>query len=150
MTPALLVLAAVFLLLGIARVGASRRIALAGRWPALLLAAAAILALLRGTVAPAFGLFGLAIIAWVAAPGLLAWRRARRPPADEDPLDADARRVLGLGKNPSEHDIRAAYRAKMAIAHPDLGGSHASAARLTSARDRLLRKLKSGGPSGRA
>ena len=55
-----------------------------------------------------------------------------------DARDIEARRILGVGPNAAVDEIRAAYRAKMAQAHPDRGGNHADAARLTEARDRLL------------
>jgi curved DNA-binding protein CbpA len=57
----------------------------------------------------------------------------------EDPADARARAVLGVGASANEGEIRRAYRAKMAKAHPDQGGSEAEAALISAARDRLLR-----------
>jgi len=130
--------AALFGVLLLARVGAARRVTLMQRWPALLLAGAAVLALMRGAAMPALGLGGLAGVAWVLAPSLLARRPAAAP---EDRADAAARAVLGVGRSASEADIRRAYRAKMARAHPDRGGAHAEAARLTAARDRLLKGI---------
>jgi curved DNA-binding protein CbpA len=59
----------------------------------------------------------------------------------ENAQDAEARAVLGVGSTATAAEIRAAYRSKMAHAHPDRGGAHADAARLTAARDRLLKKL---------
>ncbi len=129
-------MAALFGLLLVARIGGARRALIMQRWPAFVLAGAALVALLRGAIMPGLGLAALAAIAWVLAPSLLA-RRAAAPP--EDPADAAARAVLGLGRNATEADIRRAYRAKIARAHPDRGGAHADAARLTAARDHLLK-----------
>ena len=139
MLPILLALALIFALLFLARIGAARRAALKLRWPALLLGLAALGLLLRGAIWPALGLTAAAAIAWVLAPSF-----ARRAPADPprpDPNDAEARTLLSVGPEATQAEIRAAYRAKMARAHPDRGGSHAAAARLTAARDRLLKKL---------
>ena len=134
----MLVVAALFGLLFVARIGGARRALVLRRWPAFVLAGAALVALMRGAIMPGLGLAGLAAIAWVMAPSLLARRVAAAPPP-EDPADSAARAVLGLGRNASEADIRRAYRTKIARAHPDRGGAHADAARLTAARDRLLK-----------
>lgn len=131
-------MAALFGLLLVARIGGARRALVMQRWPAFVLAGAALVALLRGAIMPGLGLGALAAIAWVLAPSLLARRAAATPPP-EDPADAAARAVLGLGRSATEADIRRAYRAKIARAHPDRGGAHADAARLTAARDQLLK-----------
>lgn len=79
-----------------------------------------------------------ATAAWMLYP---EWTRSRRAgPGADDAGDAEARALLGLGRDAGEAEIRRAYRAKMTRAHPDRGGSHAAAAKLTAARDRLLRK----------
>jgi DnaJ-domain-containing protein 1 len=70
------------------------------------------------------------------------WRRAEARTAARRCADIEARQVLGVGANASESDIRSAYRTKMAPAHPDRGGAHNEAARLTAARDRLLKKRR--------
>jgi DnaJ-domain-containing protein 1 len=138
--PALLILAGLFVVLFAARVGAARRGELLRRWPAVLLAAAAIYALARGALWPAGVLAGAAALAWIL------WPRFGRPPpssaARPDPAEAEARAILGVGPDAGEAEIRQAYRARMARAHPDRGGGHAEAARLTAARDRLLKKQK--------
>ncbi len=141
MLPALLAVTALFALVFIGRYGGVYRRELMQRWPALLFAGAALAVLTRGALWPAIALAALAALAWVVWPGL-----AQRPPTQapsrtpEDSADAEARRVLGVGRVATADEIRAAYRTKMARAHPDRGGSHAEAARLTAARDRLLRK----------
>lgn len=66
--------------------------------------------------------------------------RRAAPKNAVDPADAEARTTLGVGAQATEAEIRAAYRTKMAQAHPDRGGRHSDAARLTAARDRLLKK----------
>jgi hypothetical protein len=143
MLPAALVLAALFALLFVTRVGGARRRELLQRWPALLLAGAALFALARGAIGPAVALGLSAILAWELWPRLTF----RRPPPGQnagpaDPADVEARAILGVGADATPAQIRAAYRARMARAHPDKGGSHAEAARLTAARDRLLRKRR--------
>lgn len=46
--------------------------------------------------------------------------------------------VLGLKPGASHDEIRAAYREKARLAHPDQGGSNEQMARLNTARDELL------------
>jgi hypothetical protein len=138
---ALIVLAAFFGVLLVARVGAARRAQLIVRWPALVLATAAILAALRGALTTGLILAGLAAIAWQVWPSINRFGRSTAT-SSSDPADADAQRALGVGPNASVQEIRRAYRSKMARAHPDRGGSHAEAARLTAARDRLLKKWR--------
>lgn len=79
----------------------------------------------------------LAVLSWFVAP-LLRPAPAAMPTA-ADPADIEARRILGVGLGATGAEIRSAYRAKIAAAHPDRGGAHDDAARLTAARDRLLR-----------
>jgi hypothetical protein len=134
----LVVLALLFAALFVGRVGAARRALVAQRWPAVALAGAAILAGLRGLIWPALALGAIAALLWIAWPHLAS---RRPPPIVENAQDAEARAVLGVGATATAAEIRAAYRSKMAHAHPDRGGAHADAARLTAARDRLLKKL---------
>ena len=138
MLPALLVLASLFCALLLLRIGGARRRVLLQRWPAILFAGAAIFALLRGAMWPAAVLAGIAGLLWF-------WRPVspkNNTPQPESAADIEARRQLGLGPQATESEIRAAYRAKMAQAHPDRGGDHNDAARLTAARDLLLRKRR--------
>ncbi|HYD87937.1 MAG TPA: J domain-containing protein [Vitreimonas sp.] len=145
----LLVVIAVFVLLFGVRFGGARRAQLLQRWPALALAVAALFAASRGGVWPALTLGALAAAAWLLWPAIT--RRLRKYDAaaaaeaessSADPADAAARALLGVGPHATESEIRRAYRAKMARAHPDRGGAHNEAARLTAARDRLLRRRK--------
>ncbi|MGQ0532196.1 MAG: J domain-containing protein [Caulobacteraceae bacterium] len=143
MLPALLVLALIFSLLFFTRVGGAYRVMLMRRWPILLLAGAAFLALVRGAIWPAIALLGFSILAWMAWPKIEELLRPAAPMQPRDsPEDSAARAVLGIGPNATADEIRRAYRAKMARAHPDRGGSHTEAARLTAARDRLLKKKR--------
>ena len=143
MLPALLVLAVVFGLLFLTRLGGAYRATLIRRWPALLLAGAAILALARGALWPAIAFASVAVTAWVLWPAIERAMRPQRPEQTRDaPEDFAARALLGVGPDASAAEIRAAYRTKMAQAHPDRGGSHNEAARLTAARDRLLKKVR--------
>ncbi len=133
---AVLVLALIFALLFFGRLAGARREALAERWPTILFAAAAILALMRGSLWLALALFVVSGLVFV-----LSGPRAA-PPAPDETADAEARTVLGVSPGASAQEIRAAYRARMARAHPDRGGSHSEAARLTAARDRLLKRRR--------
>jgi hypothetical protein len=140
MLPIFLALAAVFALLFVARVGGSRRRQVMERWPALVLAGAALFAFARGGWVPGIALALAAGAAWELWPRFAAARAQTAKTFSPDPADDDARAILGLGENATASEIRAAYRSKMAQAHPDRGGSHNEAARLTAARDRLLKK----------
>lgn len=140
MLPVLLILTALFALLFAARVGGARRYELLQRWPAVLLAGAALFAFARGGWAAGIGLALLAGVAWQVWPRLTA--RQQNAANASDPADAEARATLGVSATASAEEIRAAYRAKMAEAHPDRGGTHAEAARLTAARDRLLKRKR--------
>jgi hypothetical protein len=135
--PILLIVAAAFLLLFVFRVGGARRKVLIDRWPALLFAGAALFLLVRGAFWSALALSTWAMFLWSAWPWFVRREFTRTP--ESDPADAEARGVLGVGPTATSSEIRAAYRAKMSRAHPDKGGSNAEAARLTAARDRLLR-----------
>jgi hypothetical protein len=138
---ALLIVAGVFALLFFTRVGGARRVVVARHWPAIAFAVAAIFALVRGALWPALAFAGLSFAAYVLSPALRRFM-APKPPeaAPETPADREARAILGVPRGASDQQIRAAYRSKMAHSHPDRGGSNAEAARLTAARDRLLKK----------
>lgn len=130
---AVLVLVLLFGLLFFGRLAGARRDALAERWPTILFAGAAIIALMRGSLWLALALFVTSAIVFMLSGA---------PPAPDDAADAEARSILGVSSSAGAQEIRAAYRAKMARAHPDRGGSHSEAARLTAARDRLLRRRR--------
>lgn len=145
MLPILLIVALAFVLLLVVRVSAAERRRLLGRWPALALAFAALFAAVRGMIWPALALGALAALAWTYWPAIrLRLNRYDRAAAQQsvDPADAEARAILGVAPNATDAEIRRAYRAKMARAHPDRGGAHAEAARLTAARDRLLKRKR--------
>jgi hypothetical protein len=63
-------------------------------------------------------------------------------PPPEPPMDreeAEARALLGVGRDAGPEEIRAAHRRLVADAHPDRGGSGELARRINAARDRLLK-----------
>lgn len=106
------------------------------RWPSVVLGLGALLALVRGQIWFGLGLAAAAALVWFVAPPAQAPRKA----PSTSPEDDAARRILGVSADATPDQIRAAYRAKIAKAHPDRGGSDAEAAKLTAARDRLLKR----------
>ena len=141
MLPAVLVFAAVFVLLLAGRIGGAKRADWLPRWPALVFASAAIFALFKAATTPAIMLGALAVLSWFFWP-LLAKPPAAVPRPDVE--EAEAYAILGVAPNATDAEIRSAYRERMRQAHPDQGGSHAGAARLTAARDRLLARRRRG------
>jgi hypothetical protein len=104
-------------------------------------------ATLLGSVLLAGGALAAFRGAWLwavvlAATGLyLAWSSRLRSPIRSEPIsEADARAVLGVGRDATEADIRAAWKKAMGRAHPDQGGTEGLATRVNAARDRLLKK----------
>lgn len=143
MLPVLFVITLIFGVLFLTRLGGAYRAELARRWPSVLFAGAAFICLLRGLIGPAIMLGSLAALSWVVWPQVERWREpAPVSPPQDTPEDLAAKRLLGVGPNATAGEIRAAYRSKMAQAHPDRGGTHNEAARLTAARDRLLKKKR--------
>ncbi len=142
MVPILLFVTLAFGVLFLTRLGGVYRAALLRRWPIVLLAGAAFLSLMRGLFGPAIMLGVLAGVTWLMWPSIERWGQPKRAGNDDTPEDFAARRVLGVGPDATADEIRGAYRAKMTQAHPDKGGSHNEATRLTAARDRLLKKKR--------
>ena len=75
----------------------------------------------------------------VAGAGVWWWVASKPPPADAADLVA-ARAVLGVPASADADAIYAAWRRAIAEVHPDRGGSAELAARVSAARDRLLRR----------
>jgi hypothetical protein len=77
--------------------------------------------------------------------GLLAggawWLIAGRHKPSTPSPHVEAYALLGLGPTATAEDIQAAWRRRVAAAHPDRGGSEEAVARLTAARDLLLQRL---------
>jgi hypothetical protein len=110
----------------------------------------------RGELMPNVKRFGGAAIAGVIAVRLLTsgkplmgivaaviaiiwWQVQTRRPKDVLPeAEMAALAVLGLSPGAGIGDIQAAFRARMAEAHPDAGGSDEAARSVTAARDLLL------------
>ena len=134
---ALIIVAIGFCLLLLARLLGAKRLQLAQRWPAIVLAMVAVAELSRGGVSIGLTLGALAVLAWFAGPALMA-PASRKPPSS--PQETQARAVLGVGPGAGEAEIRRAFRQKIAQCHPDRGGDPAEAQRLTAARDLLLKK----------
>lgn len=60
------------------------------------------------------------------------------PPAPSGP-EADARAVLGVGRDAGPDEIRAAHRRLISSVHPDRGGSPELTRQVNAARDTLLK-----------
>lgn len=56
--------------------------------------------------------------------------------------EAEARAILGVGKDAGAGEIRAAHRRLIQAVHPDRGGSADLARRINSARDVLIGRLR--------
>ena len=78
----------------------------------------------------------MGIVAGVIA--ILWWQVKPGPRPDPE---AAALALLGLEPGAGIGDIQAAFRAKMAEAHPDAGGSDEAARAVTAARDLLLDRI---------
>lgn len=75
----------------------------------------------------------------VAAGGMWWWFASKpKPPAASDL--AAARTVLGVAPTADRDAVNAAWRRVIAEVHPDRGGSAEMAARVSAARDLLLRR----------
>jgi hypothetical protein len=81
---------------------------------------------------------GRILPAIVAGGVAYAWWRFNRP---IDPA-MRARRLLGVDADADAAAIQAAWRARMAKAHPDAGGSDSAARALTEARDMLMARQR--------
>lgn len=68
--------------------------------------------------------------------------------SDSDNKSAEYRRVLGVPKDPTDRQIRAAYRRKAKEAHPDAGGSTAEFERVQTAYEYLMANLNSDANDG--
>ncbi|MEJ0059681.1 MAG: molecular chaperone DnaJ [Terricaulis sp.] len=141
--PTLIIVALVFGLLLLARVGGAQRAQiqrLARYWPEALLVGVGLWMAMRGSLWAGLALSAGAFLISQLREGRSRPRPAPPPAGRDNAGDAEARALLGLAINATPADIRAAFRAKMAAAHPDRGGGHDQAARLVAARDRLLRR----------
>ena len=92
-------------------------------------------------------LFRLGVVGIVAGAAIAAalWFVPQPRPSLRRGMSAEeARAVLGVAQTASEADIRAAYRRRIAAAHPDQGGTGEGAALLNVARDVLLKRSTTG------
>lgn len=72
-------------------------------------------------------------------PGPAAQPEPERPvPPPIDPRVVAAAALLGIGVNATEDEIATAFRAKVRVAHPDLGGSDEATREIIEARDVML------------
>ncbi|PZN95407.1 MAG: molecular chaperone DnaJ [Alphaproteobacteria bacterium] len=84
---------------------------------------------------------GHLLMAAIAAAFGWYWWKSQAPKAAAG--DArKARALLGVPPNADAEAIQAAWRQRIAAAHPDAGGSDAAASAVTAARDLLLAELR--------
>ena len=76
----------------------------------------------------------------IAAAGYFWWKTQAPKPVFGD--EAAARALLGVAPGADADAIQAAWRSRIAQAHPDAGGSDAAARAVTAARDLLLARKK--------
>ena len=81
----------------------------------------------------------IVVFRWVT--GRWPWYYLRQTRSAPDPVDR-ARMLLGVGKNASPADIRAAHRRRVTQIHPDRGGSAQDVHEADAARDLLLAQTK--------
>jgi DnaJ homolog subfamily C member 19 len=85
------------------------------------------------------------MIKWLVALGVIwfVWQamgaKPKRPLPPPVADEAEARAILGVGRDADAETIRAAHRRLMGGVHPDRGGSAELARRVNAARDLLLR-----------
>ncbi|MGE0046408.1 MAG: hypothetical protein AB7J28_15605 [Hyphomonadaceae bacterium] len=146
----LIIVATIFAALFVLRFAGARRRSAMRHAPAIIAAMAAILFMFRGQLMPALilGIGAAALWFWSkrdeeAAPDPRARNHQQgrsHQPGGRGMSESQARAILGVPYGASERDIRDAYRRRMQRAHPDLGGSTEEAARLSAARDALLKR----------
>lgn len=85
---------------------------------------------------------------WLIALGCVAWRLfvgrwpwQNRPRRNPSFALAHARQLLGVGPGASRQDIVDAHRRRLAVVHPDRGGSSEQVHEANAARDLLLAQL---------
>jgi len=142
LAPLLVLVCAAFAGLFLLRMGGAHRRSVSRHAPAIILAGAAILFAARGAmmIALAFAVAAMALYAWSSRPKPRPQASSPPPRRGNAMSDAQARAILGVPMGATEADIRSAFRRKMARAHPDQGGSTEEAARISAARDMLLRR----------
>jgi len=87
---------------------------------------------------------------WRGEAGPDAGGRATSPPAGSGIMTADeARAVLGVGRDASDAEVRAAHRRLMKTSHPDHGGTDYLATKINQAKDVLLGKTGRSTGAGR-
>jgi hypothetical protein len=134
----LAIIAALFAVLMLARLAGARRRFVARNAAAIIAATAAILVAMRGQawLGAILGIGAAALYLYSGRP-----RPRVRPSVNGGAMsDSQARAILGVRLGATEQEIRTAFRQRIARAHPDRGGSNEEAARLTAARDALLRR----------
>lgn len=140
----LIILATIFAALGVLRFAGARRRSAMRYAPAIIAAMAAILFVFRGQFMPALivGIGAAALWFWSKRDEAEAGPRQHQPrqPGGLGMSEAQARAILGVQPGATERDIRDAYRRRMQRAHPDQGGTTEEAARLSAARDALLKR----------
>lgn len=142
-TPALLLVAAIFAALMLLRLTGAHRRSVSRYAPVIICVMGAILFAARGRmmIALMFGIGAAAFYLWSIRPAPKPAQQTPPPRKRGSAMsDAQARAILGVPPGASVDQIRSAFRRRMAQAHPDQGGSTEEAARISAARDALLRR----------
>ena len=84
-------------------------------------------------------LIALACIAWRVLKGRWPWQK--KPQIRQTFALAHAREVLGVPVGAGRKDILEAHRRRLAVVHPDRGGSSEQVHEANAARDMLLAEL---------
>lgn len=84
---------------------------------------------------------GRIVPALIAAAGAGFWYFATRQRLGAAAQEAQARALLGVTPDADAQEVHAAWRRRLATAHPDAGGSSAATAEATAARDLILARL---------
>lgn len=83
---------------------------------------------------------GIALVLWRMAAGRWPWE-ARLAGTTRQQALFKARKLLGVGEGASHGEIVEAHRRRLALVHPDRGGSAAQVHEANAARDLLLAEL---------
>ena len=80
-------------------------------------------------------ILGLGVIFWFMLTGRWPWESAAAK------AEARARSLLGVGKSAAREEVIEAHRKRLAMVHPDRGGTNEQVHEANAARDLLLARI---------